>query len=646
GFVGSTLPAGTIIGGAGGQGGNSGAIVEVGGNGSDGAGGGGGGAGAILSGGGSTSTSGNVTGGVGGNGGASASGTAGAAGQLGGSANYAGRGGGGGAGIIATGINVTNGFLITGGNGGNGGVSGNGGDGGTGANGGSAQALPAFAIGGNGGSGVTGSGFTLINTGTVTGGTGGVGANGGNGGNGTGGGNGGAAGSGSAGGNGAAGVNGTGINVSNAALIIGGNGGAGGIGGNGGAGATAGTGGNGAAGGSGGAGIVTSGATVSNTGTIQGGDGAAGAAGGTGSANGAAGTAGLGGVGVTGGNLVILNSGTIAGGLSGGGAQANAVTFTGGTNVLELRANFAITGTVQAFSTADTFRLGAGINASFDAGLFGTQYLGFGIFQKSGFSTWTLTGATAEVTPWTILSGTLSVANDAMLGDPSGTLTLNGGILQVTGAAFTSTPRPVVLGANGGGFDIAFAGNTFTLTQALSGTGALTKLGAGTLVMTADNAYAGGTTISGGTLQLGAGGTTGSIVGNVLNNATLAFNRSDALTFAGVVSGSGAVRQDGTGTTILTAENTYAGGTTIAAGTLQLGAGGTSGSIVGNVLNNGTLTFNRSDAVTYAGVVSGSGAVRQDGTGTTILTGENTYTGGTTITQGTLQLGNGGTSGS
>ena len=174
----------------------------------------------------------------------------------------------------------------------------------------------------------------------------------------------------------------------------------------------------------------------------------------------------------------------------------------------------------------------------------------------------------------------------------------------------------------------------------------MSQIGTGTTILTATDTYTGGTTISAGTLQLGNGGTTGSIVGNVTDNGTLAFGRSDSVTFPGVISGTGSVSQIGTGTTILTAANTYTGGTTISAGTLQLGNGGTTGSIVGNVTDNGTLAFDRSDSVTFPGVISGTGSVSQIGTGTTILTAANTYTGGTTISAGTLQLGNGGTSGS
>jgi outer membrane autotransporter protein len=106
-----------------------------------------------------------------------------------------------------------------------------------------------------------------------------------------------------------------------------------------------------------------------------------------------------------------------------------------------------------------------------------------------------------------------------------------------------------------------------------------------------------------------------------------------------VVSGTGSLAQIGAGATVLTAANTYTGGTTISAGTLQLGNGGTSGSIVGNVTDNGTLSFNRSDIVTFPGIVSGTGGVNQIGTGTTILDTVNPYTGPTNVSAGVLAVG-------
>lgn len=159
----------------------------------------------------------------------------------------------------------------------------------------------------------------------------------------------------------------------------------------------------------------------------------------------------------------------------------------------------------------------------------------------------------------------------------------------------------------------------------------------GTLRLTGDNsAFAGQTIVDpAGILEGPALG----ITPVVTNNGLVRFTQPDVGTYAGAISGAGAVEKTGAGTTILTGTNTYTGGTTIIQGTLQLGAGGTSGSIVGNVVNNGTLGFNRSDLVTFPGMITGTGALTQDGSGTTVLTSVNTYTGVTSVTAGTLAIG-------
>jgi fibronectin-binding autotransporter adhesin len=188
-----------------------------------------------------------------------------------------------------------------------------------------------------------------------------------------------------------------------------------------------------------------------------------------------------------------------------------------------------------------------------------------------------------------------------------------------------------------------------------SGT-AVVKVGGGTLILSGNNSYSGGTAIAGGVLQVSADANLGATSGglsldggilrttgnftsarNVVINAGEGTVQTDAdLSWSGVISGGGALTKAGNGTLVLTGTNTHAGGTSVSAGVLQIGDGGTSGSITGAVVNNSTLVFNRSDDIAFAGTISGTGDVQKRGAGSLTLTGDNSYSGGTLIAQGTL----------
>ncbi len=316
-----------------------------------------------------------------------------------------------------------------------------------------------------------------------------------------------------------------------------------------------------------------------------------------------------GGTAINGGTVEIAsdtNLGDAAGGLS----------FDGGT----LHNTAAIT-------TARGVTLNAGggtFDTDADLTLNGTVG-GAGALTKTGSATLALTGTNNYAGGTVINGGTIQVAADTNLGNAAGALTVNGGTLHSTGS-FT-TARDVTLNAGGGTFDTDGL-TTLTLAGAIGGAGALDKDGAGTLVLTADNSYAGGTTIAGGTLQLGNGGANGAITGDVVDNGALVFNRGDTYGFAGLVSGTGGLEQIGTGTTILTADNSYAGDTTVQAGTLivdgdqsaatgfttvEAGSvlGGT-GTIGGDVTVQDGAALNPSDPGTTPGTLTINGSLALD----------------------------------
>jgi fibronectin-binding autotransporter adhesin len=192
---------------------------------------------------------------------------------------------------------------------------------------------------------------------------------------------------------------------------------------------------------------------------------------------------------------------------------------------------------------------------------------------------------------------------------------------------------------------------TFTGTGFISGTASLTKSGAAKLIIATNNTNSGTTTIQAGTVEVGNGTANGALgTGNVTNDGILTFNRAGTYQFDGAISGSGAVSQIGSGTTVLTADHSYAGTTTIGAGTLRIGNRTATGKLgAGAVINDGILQISRSDnAYVVANDISGLGSVQIGINGVALpaaewdsvvtLTGNNTFAGGITVNSGSLKI--------
>jgi autotransporter-associated beta strand protein len=226
-----------------------------------------------------------------------------------------------------------------------------------------------------------------------------------------------------------------------------------------------------------------------------------------------------------------------------------------------------------------------------------------------------------------------------------------GGNLTLQSGGFTS--NTVTAGVGGSGLVLAdslspdlfiMSGGfvTFSLTENLTissninsdglvGGGGVTIAGPATLILTGTNDYTGGTTISGGTLQ----GTTSGLQGLITNDSLLVFNQAANGTYASSISGTGSVVIEGGGTITFSGSNSYSGGTTVSAGTLQ----GTTSGIQGPITNDSLLVFNQATNGTYAGSISGTGPVTIEGGGTVTFSGSNVYSGSTTVSAGSLQAG-------
>jgi fibronectin-binding autotransporter adhesin len=295
---------------------------------------------------------------------------------------------------------------------------------------------------------------------------------------------------------------------------------------------------------------------------------------------------------------------------------------------------------------------------------------GAGTVTYEGGANYTIGIAESYSGPTTLSGGEISAGNSAAFG--SGNLTIHSGELLATDNITLMLPvitldddttvaaaagKTLILDATD---QLAFTqdatstltfgqgGNTGTVVLEAGGESVFLALAidvhAGTLKAGDDHAMefmlgnAASTTIdAGATLNwngfagnvrdlLGAGTMTDSA------NASILVEDGD---FSGIISGAASLTADGG--LILTGANTYTKGTTVE-GALSLGDGGTTGSVVGNITDDGTLYYDHSNAVAITTTISGTGEVAFLGTGTTTMDHAETYTGGTAIAAGILSI--------
>ncbi len=329
-----------------------------------------------------------------------------------------------------------------------------------------------------------------------------------------------------------------------------------------------------------------------------------------------------------------VSAGTLT--LSGGSALADsaAVSLADTSGATLALANSETIGSLSGGgSTGGNVNLGSA-TLTVGSGNYAGVISGTGALVKNTAGTLALSGANTYSGGTTVSAGTLQGDSTSLQGD-----IVNHAAL-VFAQASDGTYAGVVSGSGGltksGSGNLTLSGaNTFSGTANVSA-GTLTLSGGTAL---ADSAAVSLANTSGATLALANSETIGSLSGggstggNVnLGSATLTVGSGN---YAGVISGTGALVKTGSGTLALSGANTYSGGTTVSAGTLQ----GDSASLQGDIVNHADLVFAQAADGTYVGVVSGSGDLTKSGAGNLTLSGANSFSGTAAVAEGTLTLG-------
>ncbi|RIP48672.1 fibronectin-binding autotransporter adhesin ShdA [Salmonella enterica] len=249
-----------------------------------------------------------------------------------------------------------------------------------------------------------------------------------------------------------------------------------------------------------------------------------------------------------------------------------------------------------------------------------------GTFTVDAGSTFTVTSELDETTATSNWNGSkLTKQGDGTLilsntGNDYGDTEIDGGILAAKDAAALGTGDVTIAES------ATLALSQGTLDNNVTGEGQIVKSGSDELIVTGDNNYSGGTTISGGTLTADHADSLGS--GDIDNSGVLKVGEGE---LENILSGSGSLVKTGTGELTLSGDNSYSGGTTITGGTLTADHADSLGS--GHIENSGVLKVGEGD---LENTLSGSGSLVKTGTGELTLSGGNDYSGGTTIIGGTL----------
>ncbi|EHO2864992.1 fibronectin-binding autotransporter adhesin ShdA [Salmonella enterica] len=249
-----------------------------------------------------------------------------------------------------------------------------------------------------------------------------------------------------------------------------------------------------------------------------------------------------------------------------------------------------------------------------------------GTFTVDAGSTFTVTSELDETTATSDWNGSkLTKQGDGTLilsntGNDYGDTEIDGGILAAKDAAALGTGDVTIAES------ATLALSQGTLDNNVTGEGQIVKSGSDELMVTGDNTYSGGTTISGGTLTADHADSLGT--GAVANSGVLQVGEGE---LENTLSGSGSLVKTGTGELTLSGDNSYSGGTTIDDGVLIADHADSLGT--GAVANNGVLQVGEGE---LKNTLSGTGSLVKIGTGELTLSGDNTYSGGTTIDDGVL----------